>query len=318
MVDGPRRPVAFDRCCRQKPLTVCVTRQASAQCEYTGAHAIQSAVDRAGDGDIVLLRAGIYVPRKPSATCAYKNYVIRGYVEIRDKRISIVGEAGAVLDGGSGPPVSAIVVEGGEVSLRGLTLRNFRAGDTEDDLYEGHGVFVIDAAATLSNVTIEKYAKMALTGRGTTRLVASQMNIRDGHVAIWLEESAHLTCATPVVRNNDSAGVAAYANSVSQRVQLRVRPQPGRRSLWRGRRVDLRDEFAPAPQLAVRRARDRRCASLVSVTVYCSATPRRRASPKASSRSTGANRWSNAIRRQAQTTLCRSRLRPHARPSGRS
>jgi hypothetical protein len=145
----------------------------------------------------------------------YKKYVIRGYVAIRNKRISVVGEPGAVLDGSSGPPVSAIVVEGGEISLRGLTLRNFRAGDAEDDLYEGHGVFVIDAAATLSEVTIEKYAKMALTGRGTTRLVASRIRIQDGHVAIWLEESAHLHLCNSVVRNNDSAGIAAYANSAA-------------------------------------------------------------------------------------------------------
>ncbi len=195
-----------------KTLTVCATGQLRAGCEYAGPHAIQSAVDRAADGDTVLLRAGIYSPQA-FTDVPYKKYVIRGYVAIRDKRISVVGEEGAVLDGGSGPPVSGIVVEGGEVSLRGLTLRNFRAGDPEDDLYEGHGVFVIDAAATLSDVSIEKYAKMALTGRGTTRLLASQIRIQDGHVAIWLEESAHLHLCNSVVRNNDSAGIAAYASS---------------------------------------------------------------------------------------------------------
>jgi Right handed beta helix region len=197
-----------------KTLVVCATGQPRAECEHAGAQAIQAAVDRAVDGDVVLLRAGTYTAAA-FTDVPYKKYVIRGYVAIRNKRISVVGEPGAVLDGGSGPPVSAIVVEGGEVSLRGLTLRNFRAGDAEDDLYEGHGVFVIDAAATLSEVTIEKYAKMALTGRGTARLIASKIRIQDGHVAIWLEESAHLHLCNSVVRNNDSAGIAAYANSAA-------------------------------------------------------------------------------------------------------
>jgi hypothetical protein len=193
-------------------LTVCPTDQPRAQCEYSGARGLQAAVDRAVDGDIVLLRAGKYVP-DAFTDVTYRKYVIRGSIVIRDKRVSIVSEPGAVLDGSSGPPVSAIVVDGGEVTLQGLTLRNLRAGDPEDDLYEGHGVFVIDAAATLIDVTIEKYAKMGLTGRGTARLLASQMRIQDGHVAVWLEESAHLRLCNSVVRNNDSAGIAAYASS---------------------------------------------------------------------------------------------------------
>jgi hypothetical protein len=197
-----------------KTLTVCADGEPRAECEYVGARAIQTAVDRASDGDTVLLRAGVYSP-EAFTDVTYKKYVIRGYVAIRGKRISLVGEAGAVLDGAKGPPVSAIVVEGGEVSLRGFTVRNFRAGDSEDDLYEGHGVFVIDAAATLSDVTIEKYAKMALTGRGKSRLQATRVRIQDGHVAIWLEESAHLELRDCIVRNNDSAGIAAYGNSTA-------------------------------------------------------------------------------------------------------
>jgi hypothetical protein len=193
-------------------LTVCATGQPREECEYAGSRGIQSAVDRAIDGDTVLLRAGTYSP-EAFTDVPYKKYVIRGYVAIRDKRINVVGEPGAVLDGSGGPPVSAIVVEGGDVTLRGLTLRNLRAGDPEDDLYEGHGVFVIDAAVALNDITVEKYAKMALTGRGTTRLLASRVRIQDGHVAIWLEESAHLRLCSSVVRNNDSAGIAAYGSS---------------------------------------------------------------------------------------------------------
>ena len=198
-----------------KTLTVCPDGEPRAECEYAGAHGIQAAVDRAVDGDTVLLRAGTYSP-VAFTDVSYKKYVIRGYVAIRGKRISLVGESGAVLDGAKGPPVSAIVVEGGEVSLLGFTVRNFRAGDTEDDLYEGHGVFVIDAVATLTDVTIEKYAKMGLTGRGKSRLQATHIRIQDGHVAIWLEETAHLELRDSVVRNNDSAGIAAYGNSTAK------------------------------------------------------------------------------------------------------
>jgi hypothetical protein len=195
-----------------KTLTVCADGEPRAECEYAGAQGIQTAVDRAADGDTVLLRAGTYSP-VAFTDVSYKKYVIRGYVAIRGKRISLVGEPGAVLDGANGPPVSAVVVEGGEVVLRGFTLRNFRAGNSEDDLYEGHGVFVIDATAKLNDVTIEKYAKMALTGRGAARIQASQIRIQDGHVAIWLEETAHLDLRDCVVRNNDSAGIAAYQAS---------------------------------------------------------------------------------------------------------
>jgi hypothetical protein len=195
-----------------KTLTVCAAGQPGAHCEYAGPRAIQMAVDRAVNGDVVLLRAGIH-SAEGFTDVTYRKYVIRGAVAIRGKRISVVGESGAILDGGSGPPVSAIVVEGGEVTLRGLTLRNFRAGDPEDDLYEGHGVFVIDATTTLTDITIEKYAKMALTGRGKARLLASRIRIQDGHVAIWLEESARLELRDAVVRNNDSAGIAAYGAS---------------------------------------------------------------------------------------------------------
>jgi hypothetical protein len=198
-----------------KTLIVCAGAEPRAECDYVGARAIQTAVDRASDGDTVLLRAGTYSP-EAFTDVTYKKYVIRGYIAIRGKRISLVGEPGTVLDGSNGPPVSAIVVEGGEVSLRGFTVRNFRAGDPEDDLYEGHGVFVIDAAATLNDVTIEKYAKMALTGRGKSRLQATQVRIQNGHVAIWLEESAHLELRDCVVRNNDSAGIAAYGRSTAK------------------------------------------------------------------------------------------------------
>lgn len=181
-------------------------------CHFTGHQAIQSAIDSAHDGDVVRVRAGVYTPQR-FIDVPYKQYVIRGAVVLQHKRIAVIGETGAVLDGAGAPAISAIVVNGGEVTLSNLVLRNLRAGDPEDDLYEGHGVWVIDAAAQLHELTIEKYAKMALTGRGSAQITARRLRIQDGHVAIWLEESAHLKLCDSVVRNNDSAGLAIYGDS---------------------------------------------------------------------------------------------------------
>ncbi|HEX7115714.1 MAG TPA: right-handed parallel beta-helix repeat-containing protein [Steroidobacter sp.] len=181
-------------------------------CDFTGHSAIQTAIDRAADGDVVLVRAGVYTPER-FTDIAYKQYVLRGAIAIQHKRIAVQGEEGAVIDGASGPPVCAVVVNGGEVTLTNLVLRNLRAGDREDDLYEGHGIFAVDAVLNVRDVTIEKYQKMGLIGRGSSLVTASNVRIQDGHVAIWLEESSHLRLCNSVVRNNDSAGVAAYASS---------------------------------------------------------------------------------------------------------
>jgi len=194
-----------------KTLTACPAGVTKG-CDFTGNQAIQAAIDKADDGDRVQVRAGVYTPEK-FVDVPYQQYLIRGAVVLRNKRLTVAGETGAVIDGTGAPPVSAIVVEGGEITLSNLVLRNLRAGDPEDDLYEGHGVFVIDAAAALHNLTIEKYAKMALTGRGSARIVAERLRIQSGHVAIWLEESAHLQLCNSVVRGNESAGLAIYLNS---------------------------------------------------------------------------------------------------------
>lgn len=183
-----------------------------AGCAFSGNAGIQAAIDAAADGDVVKLKAGIYRPEK-FRDVPYKQYVIRGFLVIDRKTIDLVGEPGAVLDGTGGPPVSALVVRDADVAIRDLTVRNFRPGEKEDDLYEGHGIFIIDSRAHLSNVAIERYEKMGLTGRGSTLLTATQLRIADGHVAIWLEETAQLRLCNSVVRNNDSAGVAAYMNS---------------------------------------------------------------------------------------------------------
>lgn len=193
-----------------KTLVVCPT--AGSGCDFSGKTGIQAAVDAASNGDVVRLKAGVYQPEK-FRDVPYKQYVIRGFVVVERKRIELIGEPGAVLDGAGGPPVSALVVRDADIAIRNLTILNFRAGEKEDDLYEGHGIFVIDSRADLRNVSIERYEKMGLTGRGSALLTAGELRIHDGHVAIWLEETAHLRLCNAVVRNNDSAGVAAYVNA---------------------------------------------------------------------------------------------------------
>lgn len=193
-----------------KTLVVCPA--AGRGCDFSGKLGIQAAVDAAVDGDVVKLKAGVYQPEK-FRDVPYKQYVIRSFVAVERKRIELIGEPGAVLDGTGGPPLSALVVRDADIAIRNLTIRNFRAGEKEDDLYEGHGIFVIDSRADLRNVNIERYEKMALTGRGSTLLTASELRIVDGHVAIWLEETTHLHLCNALIRNNDSAGVAAYGNA---------------------------------------------------------------------------------------------------------
>jgi hypothetical protein len=183
-------------------------------CGYVGNLGVQAAVDAARDGDVVLVRAGVYAPEK-HRDVKYKQYVIRGYVVIERKRLALRGEPGAIFDGGALQPASALVVNGGDVDISGLTFRGFRAAETEDDLYDGHGVFIIDAKARVRDVTIERYRKMGLTARGASDVSASNLRIQDGHVAIWLEESAQLRLCNSVVRNNDSAGLAAYVRSTA-------------------------------------------------------------------------------------------------------
>lgn len=169
-------------------------------------------MDTAADGDSIRIRAGRYTPRQ-FRDVAFQGLRIRGYVVIDGRDLTLDGDPGAVLDGSGGVPASALVVRGGRVTLRGLTVRGFRAADPEDDVYDGHGLFIIDARATLGDLAFEHLAKMALTVRGTGDVDVSGLRIVDGHVGIWLEERARLRLRAAVIRNNDSAGLCAYGNS---------------------------------------------------------------------------------------------------------
>ena len=193
--------------------TVCAS--AATGCQFEGMDGLQQAVDRAADGDTIRLRAGRYVPQG-TRDVPYDKLTIRGAVLLDGRDLKLLGEEGVVFDGSAGTPSSAIVVRGGRVSLQRLRLEGYRAENSEDDTYDGHGLFFIDADADVDDVTIRGVAKMALTARGASHVRARRLQILDGHVGIWLEETARLELDEATVRNNDSAGICAYGRSTAR------------------------------------------------------------------------------------------------------
>jgi hypothetical protein len=195
-------------------LAVCAADSRARGCDFRGDGALQAAVDRASSGDTILVRAGRYAPVGIRET-AYKDFTVRAYVLIEGKDLSVIGEPGAVLDGSTKLPATALAVRGAAVTLRNLEITGFRWDVEEDDYYEGHGLFVIDGRARVDDVTISKFQKMGLTGRGDSLLDVTRLRVLDGHVAIWLHETAHLRLRDSVVRGNDSSAIAAYDDSVA-------------------------------------------------------------------------------------------------------
>ncbi len=191
---------------------VCPTRAVAADCAFSGGSGIQAAIDAAADGDTIRIRAGTYTATGVRDV-PYKVHTIRGFLVVDGKRLSLIGEPGAVLDGSTGPRTTGLVIHRATVDVHGLTFTGFKFDIEEDEIYEGHGIFAIDSDVRVRDVTIEKYQKMALTGRGHSDLDAHNLRILDGHVAIWLDEHAHLRLSNAVIRGNDSAGVAAYHNA---------------------------------------------------------------------------------------------------------
>jgi hypothetical protein len=192
--------------------TVCP--EPAAGCDFAGGPGIQAAVDRAADGDEIVLRPGRYAAESYREV-PYQDVIVRGFIVIDGKDLALAGERGAVLDGATGPPTTAIIVRAARATVRGLTLTGFRFDVQEDDFYEGHGLFVIDGDVRATDLAISRFQKMGLVGRGSSRLRAERLQIVDGHVGIWLHETAHLELADSVVSRNDSSAIAAYDESVA-------------------------------------------------------------------------------------------------------
>jgi hypothetical protein len=193
---------------------VCADDSRGEGCQFNGDGGIQTAIDQAASGDTILVKAGRYSPAS-YRDVPYKDFTVRGYVVVDGKNVSIVGETGTVLDGGNQRPATAIVVHNASMTLRDLEITGFRYDLKEDDIYDGHGVFVIDGKVRIDNLAIRRSQKMALTGRGDTQLDVSNLQVLDSHVGIWLHESAYLRLRNSVIRGNESSAIAAYDNSVA-------------------------------------------------------------------------------------------------------
>ena len=193
-------------------LVVCPLETRSPECQFHGDGGIPDAIDRATDGDTILLKAGHYAPIR-TRDVVYKDITVRAYLAVTRKRLSIVGERGAVLDGRTRLPSTAIVLDRADVTLRNLEITGFRYAVQEDNIYDGHGVFAVNSTAHIDHVKMTRLAKMGLTGRGDSLLDVSDLQILDGHMGIWLAESSQLRLRNSIIRNNDSCGLGAYDNS---------------------------------------------------------------------------------------------------------
>lgn len=190
-------------------------------CAFTGDGAIQAAIDGAVDGDTVLVRAGVYTPRA-YRDLPYKEIIVRAFIAVDGKRLTIKGEKGTILDGSAGLPSTAIGLRNADVTISGLDITGFRFDIEEDDIYEGHGIFAMDSRARISDVSIRRYQKMGLTGRGNTILDVRDLRVLDGHIGTWLYEGAYLRLDGAIFRNNDSSAVAAYNDSVAHLTRIAV------------------------------------------------------------------------------------------------
>jgi hypothetical protein len=175
---------------------------------------IQAVVDRAKSGDTIAIATGRYAPAS-TRDVPFHDILVRGYIVIDGKNLTLAGKPGVVFDGSTKKPATAIVIRNAEVTLRDLEISGFRYEVEEDDVYDGHGVFVIDGKVRIHNVKIRNFQKMGLTAAGGSILEASHLQILDGHVAVWLRESSYLRLSDSVIRGNDSAAIAAYNNSVA-------------------------------------------------------------------------------------------------------
>jgi hypothetical protein len=194
--------------------TVCPASATTSGCDFKGDQALPDAVARASNGDTIQIRAGRYTPLAYQDV-PFRDVVVRSFVIIDDKDVALVGERGVILAGNDKLPMSAIVVRNADVTISHLEITGFSYRIEEDEIYDGHGIFVIDSKARIDDVTISKFQKMGLSGRGDTQLDVSNLRVLDGHVGVWLHESAYLRLRNALVRGNDSSAITAYDSSVA-------------------------------------------------------------------------------------------------------
>lgn len=194
----------------EQTITVCATPSTS--CDYIGPAALQLAIDAADSGTTLILRKGVYHPRETRDT-HYQDITVRSVITIEGKDLSLIGEPGVVIEGSANNPATAFVVRDARVSIKNLAISGFAAAAKEDDIYDGHGIFVIDGQARLENISITGLPKMALSIRGESQVESEVLTVSDGHIGVWIEETAHIRLKNGYFSGNDSAAIAAYQES---------------------------------------------------------------------------------------------------------
>ncbi|MBV1900250.1 MAG: right-handed parallel beta-helix repeat-containing protein [Kordiimonadaceae bacterium] len=195
-----------------RQITVCVTAADFDNCTYGGPAGLQEAIDAASSGDVLYVRKGVYMPTQ-TRHVTYKQLIVPSFAAITGKNIDVVGEEGAVFDGGDKIKSTAFTIKNARVSFKNITLQNFKYDAPEDDTYDGHGLFIIDSDVDVRGVTFLGIQKMSLIGRGDSNIQAENLTFKNNHMGIWLEESAHLRLVNSSVMGSESAGIATYAHA---------------------------------------------------------------------------------------------------------
>ncbi|GGZ97721.1 hypothetical protein GCM10008090_02550 [Arenicella chitinivorans] len=192
-------------------LTACVDASQFAHCDFSGGDAIQQAVDAAESGAVLRIKPGIYQPKTYRDT-PLNELQIRAYTLIEDKQLTIIGEGEVVIDG-SLSAANGFVTKNSQVSFKNLNLQNFKWGIQEDDIYDGHGIFIINGESKIADVSIQKVQKMALSVHGNAKVDVTNLTITDSHLGVWTNDDSNVSISNSEISGSESAGLAAYQRS---------------------------------------------------------------------------------------------------------
>ena len=191
---------------------VCSDNGDPTDCDLRGFSGIQQAVNKAQAHDKILLKSGVYSPVS-QLDVKYGDLTIRGAVLIEGKSIYLSAEPGAILDGGKGATVCALLIKNSNVKISNLEIQNFRAELEEDDIYDGHGIVAIDSEIQVNGVVLQRIKKMSVSLFGNSSASLVSVQILDGHIGIWMNDETRIQVSNSIFKNNDSAAVAAYGQS---------------------------------------------------------------------------------------------------------
>ena len=194
---------------------VCAISDKDTACERRGYSGLQQAVDRAASGDRINVGPGIYHP-EVFYDVSYDEFVIRGGLLLEGKTLEIRGVSGAILDGTDGPPVSAMLIHNSDVKISGLEIRSFRLDQLEDNVYDGHGIFIINSKVTVQDVTLSHIPKMSVSIFGESQVQLTRIQVLNGHVGIWTMGTTALRVENSIFSNNDSASVVASDHTTTE------------------------------------------------------------------------------------------------------